>query len=68
MATACGHSAGAGRQILLLMGDLSFLHDLNSMALAQQHQLTIVLLNYSGGRIFNLFPVPPLDPCSLFSG
>ncbi|CAM3625982.1 2-succinyl-5-enolpyruvyl-6-hydroxy-3-cyclohexene-1-carboxylic-acid synthase [Parendozoicomonas haliclonae] len=58
IATACGHSAGSQRKTVLLIGDLSFLHDLNSLALVREHQLLVVLINNSGGSIFNLFPVP----------
>ncbi len=57
IATASGHSA-AGKRTVLIIGDLSFLHDLGSLALASQQGLVIILLNNSGGTIFNLFPVP----------
>ncbi len=58
MATACGEAAGHPEQrTALLIGDLSFLHDLNSLALVKRHGLLIVLLNNSGGSIFNMFPV-----------
>lgn len=54
MGLAMGHPAGA----TLLIGDLSLLHDLNSLALAKQcfHPLIIVVLNNDGGGIFNLLP------------
>ena len=41
----------------MLIGDLSLLHDLNSLALVANYKLIVVLLNNSGGTIFNLFPV-----------
>ncbi|MCL6269442.1 2-succinyl-5-enolpyruvyl-6-hydroxy-3-cyclohexene-1-carboxylic-acid synthase [Sansalvadorimonas sp. 2012CJ34-2] len=56
IASAAGHAA-SGQRTVLLIGDLSFLHDLNSLNLAAQHGLVIVLLNNSGGTIFNMFPV-----------
>ncbi|MCG5499430.1 2-succinyl-5-enolpyruvyl-6-hydroxy-3-cyclohexene-1-carboxylic-acid synthase [Ectothiorhodospira lacustris] len=54
MGLAMGHPAGA----TLLIGDLSLLHDLNSLALAPRchHPLIIVVLNNDGGGIFNLLP------------
>ncbi len=58
MATASGHSVTSSGRTVILIGDLSFLHDLNSLALVSRYQLVVVLLNNSGGSIFNLFPVP----------
>ena len=58
LATACGaHSSGAA--VTLLTGDLAFLHDLNSMALAPRRgaPLVVVLINNDGGGIFSLLPV-----------
>jgi len=44
----------------LLLGDTSFLYDINALALLTQldHPFIIVLLNNDGGGIFNLLPVP----------
>ena len=44
----------------MLIGDTSFLYDLNSLILLKQlqHPFVIVLLNNDGGGIFNLLPVP----------
>ena len=43
---------------MLVIGDLSFYHDLNGLLAAQQHGLnaTIVLLNNDGGGIFSFLP------------
>ena len=57
LATACGHAALSDRRTVMLIGDLSLLHDLNSLALVANYKLIVVLLNNSGGTIFNLFPV-----------
>lgn len=58
LATACGAQA-AGAAVTLLTGDLAFLHDLNSMALAPRRgsPLVVVLINNDGGGIFSLLPV-----------
>ena len=56
IATAAG-AAITKRHVTLLLGDLSFLHDLNSLALLRDRPVTIVLLNNDGGSIFNMMPI-----------
>lgn len=56
MATAAGVAA-TGRPVTLLLGDLSFLHDLNSLAMLREWSVTVVLLNNDGGSIFNMIPI-----------
>ncbi|GAA5192518.1 2-succinyl-5-enolpyruvyl-6-hydroxy-3-cyclohexene-1-carboxylic-acid synthase [Ferrimonas gelatinilytica] len=60
LATSCGVALANGRATVLCIGDLSLLHDLNSLALARQltTPLVILALNNDGGSIFNLLPVP----------
>lgn len=60
LASACGVANHKGQATTLVLGDLSALHDLNSLALARQAQgpLVIVILNNDGGNIFNILPVP----------
>ncbi|MBT1445225.1 2-succinyl-5-enolpyruvyl-6-hydroxy-3-cyclohexene-1-carboxylic-acid synthase [Shewanella sp. JM162201] len=60
IASACGVARDKGRPTTLVLGDLSALHDLNSLALARDAEspLVIVVLNNDGGNIFNLLPVP----------
>ena len=43
----------------LLTGDLSFLHDINTLALANKYPagLTVILINNNGGGIFKSLPV-----------
>jgi 2-succinyl-5-enolpyruvyl-6-hydroxy-3-cyclohexene-1-carboxylate synthase len=57
---ALGASAAAGQQqpTVLVLGDLSFFHDLNGLLAARMHQLnlTIVLINNDGGGIFSFLP------------
>ncbi|MDX7841564.1 2-succinyl-5-enolpyruvyl-6-hydroxy-3-cyclohexene-1-carboxylic-acid synthase [Aeromonas caviae] len=47
----------------LLLGDLSALHDLNSLALLGKgsRPLVVILLNNDGGSIFRMLPVPTQD-------
>lgn len=60
LATAVGVAlAKAPQRVTLLIGDISLLHDLNSLALCQQvNNLNIILVNNDGGSIFNFLPVP----------
>jgi 2-succinyl-5-enolpyruvyl-6-hydroxy-3-cyclohexene-1-carboxylate synthase len=60
VSSALGASAGAGQNkpTLLVIGDLSFFHDLNGLLAARLHRLnlTIVLINNDGGGIFSFLP------------
>lgn len=50
--------AAAGKHVTLLIGDLSFYHDLNGLLAAKHYQLdmTIVCVNNNGGGIFSFLP------------
>jgi 2-succinyl-5-enolpyruvyl-6-hydroxy-3-cyclohexene-1-carboxylate synthase len=60
ISSALGASAGAGQgeSTVLVVGDLSFFHDLNGLLAARLHRLnlTIVLINNDGGGIFSFLP------------
>jgi 2-succinyl-5-enolpyruvyl-6-hydroxy-3-cyclohexene-1-carboxylate synthase len=58
VSTALGSAAVAGGPVALVVGDLSFLHDLNALVAARLHGLsaTIVLVNNDGGGIFSFLP------------
>lgn len=60
LATAVGVAKNAQQITTLLIGDTSFLYDLNSLALLKQlnHPFIILVINNDGGAIFNLLPVP----------
>lgn len=60
LATACGAGAGHDGPLTALIGDISLLHDLNSLALlaATTRPSLLLLLNNGGGNIFDLLPVP----------
>lgn len=58
IATAAGIAAAEGQRVTLVIGDLAFLHDLNSLALAARApNLTIVIYNNFGGAIFGHLPL-----------
>ena len=59
LATAAGWAAGRGEPIVALIGDLSTLHDLSSLAiLARSHPpIAVVVVNNGGGGIFSFLPV-----------
>ncbi|MDC3418284.1 2-succinyl-5-enolpyruvyl-6-hydroxy-3-cyclohexene-1-carboxylic-acid synthase [Aquibacillus salsiterrae] len=57
--TSSGLGAAAhGEVVTLLVGDLTFFHDMNGLLLAKQYglRLTIVLINNNGGGIFSFLP------------
>jgi 2-succinyl-5-enolpyruvyl-6-hydroxy-3-cyclohexene-1-carboxylate synthase len=59
IATACGTALGGQTPVTLVIGDLSTLHDLNSLSLARSvtKPLPIIIINNDGGGIFSLLPV-----------
>lgn len=60
IATAYGFAQSSDQPTTLLLGDLSALHDLNSLALLGKasRPLVVILLNNDGGSIFRMLPVP----------
>ncbi len=64
IASAIGASEGSRKRVTLLIGDIAFLHDLNSLSglLRARAQLTIILLNNDGGGIFHRLPIREFDP------
>jgi len=59
IASALGFAEGLGRRTVLVLGDLAFLHDLNSLLLLRDATVpvTAVLLNNDGGGIFSFLPI-----------
>jgi len=64
IASAAGYANGIKKPVTLLIGDLAFLHDLNSLSLVKNSKfpLTIVLLNNDGGGIFSFLPISNIGP------
>jgi 2-succinyl-5-enolpyruvyl-6-hydroxy-3-cyclohexene-1-carboxylate synthase len=58
ISSALGAAAVAAGPVVLLVGDLSFLHDLNGLLAASKFNLnaTVVVLNNDGGGIFSFLP------------
>jgi 2-succinyl-5-enolpyruvyl-6-hydroxy-3-cyclohexene-1-carboxylate synthase len=56
--TALGVAAAGGGPTVLVIGDLSFYHDLTGLWAARRHglDLTVVLINNNGGGIFHYLP------------
>jgi isochorismate synthase/2-succinyl-5-enolpyruvyl-6-hydroxy-3-cyclohexene-1-carboxylate synthase/2-succinyl-6-hydroxy-2,4-cyclohexadiene-1-carboxylate synthase/O-succinylbenzoate synthase len=61
LSTAAGFAQGLARPTTLVVGDLSFLHDINGLNLLRGGEmrppLTVVLVNNGGGGIFSFLPV-----------
>lgn len=57
VSTALG-TAAARNRVTLVIGDLSFYHDLNGLLISKRYELnaTIVVANNDGGGIFSLLP------------
>src|SRR5699024_8974635 len=51
-------AAAAGKRVTLVLGDLSFFHDMNGLHAAKHYGLdiTILLINNNGGGIFSFLP------------
>jgi len=63
VSTALGAAAADVGPVALVVGDLSFLHDLNALVAARLHGLssTIVLVDNDGGGIFSFLPQATTD-------
>lgn len=59
IASAAGFAKGINQPCVLLIGDLAFLHDLNSLPLAKglKHPFVIIVINDRGGGIFSFLPI-----------
>ena len=59
IATAVGASIGSQKPVTVLIGDLSLLHDLNSLAMVSNvnRPFVVVVINNDGGGIFSFLPI-----------
>jgi 2-succinyl-5-enolpyruvyl-6-hydroxy-3-cyclohexene-1-carboxylate synthase len=62
--TALGVAATSGKPLVLVIGDISFYHDMNGLLAIQRFGLkvTVVLLNNDGGGIFHRLPIAKFEP------
>jgi len=58
LSSALGAAAVSGRPTLLVVGDLSFLHDLGGLQIAARHALNavVIVVNNDGGGVFSFLP------------
>jgi len=58
VSSSLGVAAGTGNRVTLIIGDLSFYHDLNGLLAAKHYHLnlTVILINNNGGGIFSFLP------------
>lgn len=59
IATAVGIAEGLQKPVIAALGDLTFLHDMNSLALLKKSRYPVICLviNNQGGGIFSFLPV-----------
>jgi 2-succinyl-5-enolpyruvyl-6-hydroxy-3-cyclohexene-1-carboxylate synthase len=59
IASSCGFIDGSQKEVYLVLGDVSFIHDLNSLYFLKDMSipLKIILINNDGGGIFTLLPI-----------
>jgi 2-succinyl-5-enolpyruvyl-6-hydroxy-3-cyclohexene-1-carboxylate synthase len=57
--TALGIASADKKPVILITGDLAFYYDLNSLLIAEQNKipLVVILVNNSGGGIFEVLPI-----------
>jgi 2-succinyl-5-enolpyruvyl-6-hydroxy-3-cyclohexene-1-carboxylate synthase len=57
IATIAGIARGSGKPVVAFVGDLAFLHDLNSLAQLKNLPVKLIIVNNNGGDIFNFLPI-----------
>ena len=71
LASACGFSSAHQKPMTAILGDLAFLHDLNSLPLARnlRNPFVCIVLNNNGGGIFSLLkPLKKIEDYERFYG
>jgi 2-succinyl-5-enolpyruvyl-6-hydroxy-3-cyclohexene-1-carboxylate synthase len=63
IATALGYAQGLQKSMTILLGDLAVIHDLNSLTLISEIELSLILIviNNGGGGIFSFLPIAQYD-------
>ncbi|KAH9772169.1 protein PHYLLO [Citrus sinensis] len=61
LSTAIGFAVGCNKHVLCVVGDISFLHDTNGLAILKQRMkrkpILMLVINNHGGAIFSLLPI-----------
>ncbi|CAE5963485.1 unnamed protein product [Arabidopsis arenosa] len=61
LSSATGFAVGSKKRVVCVVGDISFLHDTNGLAILKQRiarkPMTILVINNRGGGIFRLLPI-----------
>ncbi|KAK9676085.1 hypothetical protein RND81_11G052600 [Saponaria officinalis] len=61
LSTATGFAAGCKKRIMCVLGDVSFLHDTNGLAILSSRicrkPITVIVINNRGGGIFSFLPI-----------
>jgi 2-succinyl-5-enolpyruvyl-6-hydroxy-3-cyclohexene-1-carboxylate synthase len=59
ISTACGFALGMGEPLVLVMGDMTFLHDINGLSFLKDipTQVIMVVINNQGNGIFETLPI-----------
>lgn len=57
IATIAGLAKGSGKGVIACIGDLAFLHDMNSLPLLQSLPVKLIVINNNGGDIFSFLPI-----------
>ena len=63
IATAAGVQRGLATPLLVVLGDISALYDLNSLVLFQSSAapVVVIVVNNNGGQIFSMLPTPQAE-------
>ncbi|QVL56735.1 MAG: 2-succinyl-5-enolpyruvyl-6-hydroxy-3-cyclohexene-1-carboxylic-acid synthase [Simkaniaceae bacterium] len=57
IATIAGIAKASKKPLIACIGDLAFLHDINSLPLLQNLPIKLVVINNNGGDIFSFLPI-----------
>jgi 2-succinyl-5-enolpyruvyl-6-hydroxy-3-cyclohexene-1-carboxylate synthase len=57
IATAAGIAKSLGKPLIACIGDLAFLHDLNSLSFLKKCCVKLIVINNNGGDIFTFLPI-----------